>query len=308
MVLICGIPTETPLRRVKEELLCLGSQVIVFNQRYFDQTELDWKITHGKVSGRIVFGDAGYRLEDFKGVYLRLMDENVLPEVQGEANREKRKLCHAIHEALMQWLEVSPARVVNRLQAMLSNGSKPYQMQLIRQFGFKIPETLITNDPEEVWLFHQKHKRIIYKSISGIRSIVKEFDHSDEEKLEKIRWCPVQFQAFVEGEDVRVHVIGKKIIATKIISEATDYRYASREDKNISLEVFEPDEKVKERCISLTRSLGLAFSGIDLRYTPQGEVYCFEVNPSPGYSFYESHTDQPIARTVAQYLLSGQTD
>jgi hypothetical protein len=27
--------------------------------------------------------------------------------------------------------------------------------------------------------------------------------------------------------------------------------------------------------------LGLAFAGIDLKLTPDGEVYCFEVNPCP---------------------------
>lgn len=302
MILICGIPTETPLQKVKDELLALGEQVVVFNQRHFEQTEIEWKIAAGEITGWIKFNNAGYRLEDFTGVYARLMDETLLPEVQGEVSREKKQYCHAVHAALMQWMEISPARVVNRLQAMLSNGSKPYQMQLIRKFGFKIPETLITNDPEEVRSFHKKHKRIIYKSISGVRSVVKEFDQTDEEKLEKIRWCPVQFQELVEGEDVRVHVIGKKVIATKITSDATDYRYASREDKKISLEAYEPDKKVKEQCIALTHSLGLAFSGIDLRYTPSGEIFCFEVNPSPGYSFYESHTGQPVARMVAAYL------
>ena len=30
---------------------------------------------------------------------------------------------------------------------MASNGSKPYQTQLIRAHGFAVPETLITNDP-----------------------------------------------------------------------------------------------------------------------------------------------------------------
>jgi hypothetical protein len=34
-------------------------------------------------------------------------------------------------------------------------------------------------------------------------------------------------------------------------------------------------------------------------------VYCFEVNPSPAYSYYESHTGQPISAALARYLVAG---
>jgi glutathione synthase/RimK-type ligase-like ATP-grasp enzyme len=47
----------------------------------------------------------------------------------------------------------------------------------------------------------------------------------------------------------------------------------------------------------------LPFAGIDLRRRGgDGAWVCFEVNPSPGFSFYESRTGQPIARAVARYL------
>ena len=41
---------------------------------------------------------------------------------------------------------------------------------------------------------------------------------------------------------------------------------------------------------------------IDLKITPEGQVYCLEVNPCPAFSYYEIHTEQPIARAVARYL------
>ncbi|RYF03747.1 MAG: hypothetical protein EOO78_06335 [Oxalobacteraceae bacterium] len=56
------------------------------------------------------------------------------------------------------------------------------------------------------------------------------------------------------------------------------------------------------RCVDLSRTLDLAFSGIDLRIAPDGAVYCFEVNPCPAYTYYESHTNQPIAARLAEYL------
>jgi D-alanine-D-alanine ligase-like ATP-grasp enzyme len=54
------------------------------------------------------------------------------------------------------------------------------------------------------------------------------------------------------------------------------------------------------------QALNLAFAGIDLRITPQGAVYCLEVNPSPAFSCYEAHTGQPIAKALARYLAGAQ--
>ena len=59
-----------------------------------------------------------------------------------------------------------------------------------------------------------------------------------------------------------------------------------------------------ERCVALAAGLGLEFVGIDLKITPDGDAYCFEVNPCPAFSYYEANTGQPIARAVARRLAS----
>ncbi len=50
--------------------------------------------------------------------------------------------------------------------------------------------------------------------------------------------------------------------------------------------------------------MGLLVAGIDLRLTPDDEWYCFEVNPSPGFTFYEDAGGQPIAAAIAGLLRS----
>ena len=55
---------------------------------------------------------------------------------------------------------------------MASNNSKPYQALLIQALGFAVPETLVTTDPDAVLAFWQRHGTVVYKSNSGIRSIV----------------------------------------------------------------------------------------------------------------------------------------
>jgi glutathione synthase/RimK-type ligase-like ATP-grasp enzyme len=199
-------------------------------------------------------------------------------------------------------MEVTESRVVNRSDPQGSNGSKPYQAQLIASYGLRVPETLVTNDPAAVLAFRQAHGTIIYKSMSGVRSIVKALDDDELARLDHIRWCPVQFQEFVPGIDVRVHVVNQDVHATEIVSDVLDYRYASRSGGSADLRATELPAELAARCVTLTAGLGLAFAGIDLRIGPDGEATCFEVNPSPAYSYYEANTGQPIAASLARYL------
>jgi hypothetical protein len=304
MILLAGIPTEPPLARVAYELECLNVPVALFNQREAAGGRVDFTLDPEGVRGVFKLGHLTHRLEDVAGAYTRLMDDRVLPELDGEApDSAARVACRDLHDTLYRWLEITPARVVNRASAMGSNGSKPYQAQLIARAGFAVPETLVTNDPELVYEFVAEHRRVVYKSVSGARSIVQELTGDDFARLGDIRWCPVQFQAYVEGVDVRVHVIGEQVFATRVHSAITDYRYAGLNGSEPArLEATELDDDLAQRCVALTRTLGLRFSGLDLRIPPEGPVACFEANPCPAYSYYESHTGQPIAAAVALHL------
>ncbi len=69
------------------------------------------------------------------------------------------------------------------------------------------------------------------------------------------------------------------------------------------LEAIELDDDLAKRCVELTRSLVLRFSGLDLRVPEEGDVVCFEANPCPAYAYYEGHTGQPIAAAVVLHLV-----
>jgi glutathione synthase/RimK-type ligase-like ATP-grasp enzyme len=304
MILLCGIPSETPLRMVTSRLEEIGAPFVLFNQREFANCEIWFEVNRGEVSGELRIAGHGYKLQEFAAVYPRLMDDRFLPELTDEPpDSPLRTYCRSFHDTLIRWMEIAPALVVNRCAPMASNSSKPYQAQLIREQGFLIPETLITNDPELVRSFRAQHGRVIYKSISAVRSIVQVLQDEDEDRLERIRWCPTQFQAFVEGTNLRVHTIGGEVFPTAVQTEATDYRYAAHQagEPAALREVILSDE-LAEQCLRLSKSLGLEFAGIDLKVTPNDEVYCFEVNPSPAFSYYEGNAGQPISAAVARYL------
>jgi len=209
--------------------------------------------------------------------------------------------------SLMQLLGLLPCVVVNRVKASTSNDSKIYQARLAESFGLRTPRTLVTTEPDDVFAFHEAcGRRVVYKSLSSVRSIVTRLNEEDlSQRLGLLRNCPTQFQECVEGVDVRVHAVDARVFATEIVSEVSDYRYAARAGAAVSLRPTEIPDDVAGACIRMTRALGLALSGIDLRRTPDGEYYCFEVNPSPGFIYYERSTGQPISEAVAHLLRDG---
>lgn len=205
-------------------------------------------------------------------------------------------------QALNAWLELAEATILNRPSAAASNRSKPYQLGLIAGAGFAVPDTLVTNDPERVHAFWDEHGAVVYKSTSGVRSIVAALNPADLERLEDVVTCPTQFQQLIPGTDYRVHVVGERTFACRISSDAVDYRYASWAGGATTIEPTNLDADVAERCVALTRRLGLGLAGIDLRLDPDGVFWCFEVNTSPGFIWFEQQTGLPIARAVAAEL------
>lgn len=307
MILLIGIPTEPPLEMIRRELDEISASYTMFNQRQVDQWDLCISMKGNGVEGRLANGRRRIQLDGIHGVFARMMDEAELPELSHlDANSPRRQHSRRLHSLLVRWLEVARGRVINRPGAMSSNSSKPYQTQLIQRHGFAIPETLITNDPDLVLAFRRRYGRIVYKSISGVRSIVMELADSDLSRLDRIRDCPTQFQQYVCGCDVRVHTIGQQAFATRALSTTVDYRYAARQNGDTQLEAYDLPEPWARRCIELAEGLGLAFAGIDLKLTPDGRVFCFEVNPCPVFSYYEAHTGQPIARAVARFLAGNE--
>lgn len=309
MILFCGIPSEPPLKYALDAAVEARLDHLIFNQRESHHVDMTIGVENGRLSGCLRINETCYALESFSGVYMRLMEWQHLPENQSTTFYtpdpqlvEKSRL---LVEALIDWTELTSRRVLNRVSATASNASKPYQARIIGECGFATPTTLITNDPKEVLEFLNSHQRVVYKSISSIRSIVHELDREDLTQLEKVRALPTQFQAFVPGTNVRVHVVGTDVFATEVESEAVDYRYAGQDDLSVSMKAIQLPAAIEERCVQLSKRLDLPLCGIDLKRTPEDEYYCFEVNPSPAYTYYQDHTEQPIAKAIAHWLSRG---
>jgi glutathione synthase/RimK-type ligase-like ATP-grasp enzyme len=306
VILFAGIPSETPLALAIAAAERLSLPHLVFNQRHSTHVNLSMEWREAGLDGALWLGDARYRLDGFTGIYARTVEAAVLPELQprgrGGADAAAVARTQTLTELFNELLDVHPGRVANRPSAMGSNLSKPYQAQLIQAAGLLIAETIVTNDAQAVRAFHADHRRIVYKSVSGVRSIVREWSPAIGPDLAAVSRLPTQFQAFVPGVNIRVHVVGDELFATEIASDAVDYRYGERDGFETAMSPVELPSFIADVCVKLTVGLGLVLSGIDLKRTPGGEWYCFEVNPSPAYSYFEELGGQPIAEALVRAL------
>jgi hypothetical protein len=261
----------------------------------------------GELTGELSGPDWTADIAEISGVFVRYVESpghapmtQVRPDLAPVALAE----CQA---SVMTFLEYFPRAVANRCNPSLSNQSKPYQSLLIRAAGLMVPETLITSEPAAARAFIDEcGGDVIFKSLSSVRSIVRRPTERDLERLPLLRECPAQFQRFVPGDNIRVHVVADEIFATRAKTAAVDYRYAQQQGCSLEMEPTDLPAQVQSACLALSRSSGLLFSGVDLKETPDGEYVCFEVNPSPGFIFYERRTGQPISTALVETLRRGE--
>ena len=298
MILLYGQLDDPPLVQTLEALQALGSPYLLLAQSALTSDALRVDIGPEGVSGELLVAGQRVALEHIDAVYARPLDI-----ARYRFGADLRARAEVFHEQLCQWFDVAEALVVNRPRAMQANASKPFQAQWIGQAGFEVPETLVTSDPDEARAFWRVHERIIFKSISGVRSIVREFGTAEIARLGLLARLPVQFQALVEGVDVRVHVVGEETFSAEIRSSAVDYRYAGQQGADAVLTPTELPRDVASRCVALARDMGLPLAGIDLRRRQSGSYVCFEVNPMPAYTYFQSHTGLRISDAIARLLV-----
>ena len=301
MIVIYGRGDDPPVARLVDRLRERDVPYAMLELSALEYEDLQVELGPHGVGGRFTVSGQSHALDDVRAVYARPLGLPTTGSTPGAGERVTR-----FHHAFVEWLDVASAEIVSRPAAMQANASKPYQAQLIAASGFRVPETLVSNDEREVVEFWRAHGRVIYKSVSGVRSIVRELDDHAIARFERLAALPTQFQAYVPGVDVRVHVVGKRTFAAAIASDATDYRYAARNGAEAELSVAEIPAEVAARCVALSHAMELPLSGIDLRRSPDGEFVCFEVNPMPAYSYYEAHTGLPISAALADLLIAAE--
>jgi hypothetical protein len=301
IILLWGLRTDDTLMVVHDALIRRRANVLLLDQRQIANTHADLTVQpdSNTLTGTLRTADQSCDLRQIRSVYLRPQYQFDLPIVaRAGPNSPLWQHAATVQNTLMTWAELTPALVANRPSAMAPNYVKPWQSAWIASLGFRIPDTLITTDPAAALDFWHQHTDVIYKSISGARSIVSRLRPEHHARLENLTSCPTQFQQYIPGIEHRVHVVGDQVFAHRILCDADDYRYA---DDRI-FEICELPPAIADRCRTMAATMNLVVSGIDLRYTPTGDWYCFEVNPAPGFTLFETEANPRIAEAIASLL------
>lgn len=306
MILVVGGLADTVT-----ELVCARLSVRGYPYRLLDlrRYPMDYRISarwcEGLPDGVIEGPDWRLRLAQISGTYVRYLPRDCrFPS--GNPAESVEPLTAEADAGLMTLLESLPCPVVNRTAGGMSNNSKPYQALILRRVGLRVPPTLVTNEPEAVRAFLAQHHDVVYKSASSVRSIVRRLGPPMVERLGRLHNGPAQFQAYVPGDNVRVHTVGERIFAVRVKSEAVDYRYAHRDGLAVTMEPITLPADIEHACRMAASEMNLLLAGIDLKVTPDGDWYCFEVNPSPGFLYYERHSGLPISAALADLLHRGE--
>lgn len=207
------------------------------------------------------------------------------------------------YAAWLSWLKTAPYHgrlIINPVDTLLIHFAKPFQLECLRSANIPVPETLVTSNMNRLLEFSQG-RDVVYKPVAGgaLCRLLTEEDKRPE-RLEALANAPVQFQQYIKGKDVRVFVLGDQVIASFIIEgEGIDYR---EETKKVI--PYEVTPAIAEMCIKACKSLGLIFSGVDLKLCPDGSVVCIECNPSPMFEGFDQVAPHTIVSQLASYLIN----
>lgn len=203
----------------------------------------------------------------------------------------------------------SDAAWMNHPPATYLAESKPYQLYAAAACGFNVPQTLATNNAS---LIRETFPRsLIIKSLDTV--LLREggdclftyttMSPGTELHDNSVASAPLLAQRMLENKtDVRVTVVGDRLFAVRILSAGRgipgDWRIISK--AHIEYRDMELDSDTADRCLRLTRKLGLAFAAIDLVETPEG-IFFIEVNPTGEWGWL-SDTERPIDKAIASWL------
>ncbi|WP_234348169.1 ATP-grasp ribosomal peptide maturase [Kitasatospora sp. MY 5-36] len=203
------------------------------------------------------------------------------------------------------------AHYVNHPWANRAAEHKPAQLAAAQRSGFAVPDTLITNDPQEARDFVALQRAgAVYKpvwntpySVDGEPRAVWVRDVRAQEITDAVRACPHLFQARVpKAYDARVTAVGDRLFGVRIDSPDLDWRH--RQDLMTCTPIAVP-EPVARSVADYLGHFRLVFGAFDFAVTPDGSWSFLECNPNGQWAWQPPETTDRIAHALADELQRG---
>ncbi len=302
---------------VLEKLQRANQNYFRFNSDHFANGELTVKFEADNLRCGFAmrFGDQILNSENVKSVWYRRPNHfNVQiqdPIQRRYAEEEIQNLLNGLWAIMPNVFWLSNPKNLERARKKL------LQLKIAREFGFLIPETIVTNDPNCVREFFDFYNgKIVFKALYheflnyGDRSFNIPTTLITEKHLEKlalVKKMPSLFQRLIEKEyELRVTMVENEIFAVKIDSQSNpftmvDWRHPEYIDKLSYAEVKLPGD-TSDRCRRMLKRLGLAFGAFDFIASKDGKIYFLEVNPNGQWYWLEDLAGVSISDAITNTL------
>lgn len=192
---------------------------------------------------------------------------------------------------------------------------KPLQLSLALRLGFDVPRTVVTNSLDAWDELATDASDVL--ALKGVDTVIERTENEEyfgyTNMLAKrdvvgrnVASAPFVLQQAVQGKlDLRVSIVGDKVWCASIVDKAGDalpgdWRIHQRNAVFCNYTLPAP---IAERCVLLTRLLGLEFAAIDLALA-DGKYYFLEVNPTGEWAWLQESLGFEIADSIADSLLS----
>lgn len=252
-----------------------------------------------------------FNLNKVKSVWYR---RTMLPSVNALLTPEEKNFILQSYKSLLEnLLSTIEAKWLSDPNLIHKAENKLLQLKKAQKLGFRIPKTIVTNDPKSVKILHSEcNSELIIKPIhSGrvedddkMRLIFANKINKDHlENLSNFDLTPCIFQEFIKKEiDIRVTVVGDKVFSAFVDSQSDEETKTDWRRKKQPFKVYELPISIQNKCIEITKSLGLNFGAIDLVKTNKNEYYFLEINPNGQWAWIEIDTGLPISKEIINYL------
>ncbi len=263
------------------------------------------------------YGGNSLNTDQVQAVWMRRIWQ---PDLGKELAPQFQAACS--HESLAVldgfWDSLRTATWVDDLQRISAAENKLRQLRVASEVGLVIPQTLVTNNPQQAReFFHQVNQKMVAKLLRPLSygmqassffmytSAVKEEDLIDAETL---RYCPIVLQEQIPKQlELRaVYVNGNLFVgaldASEYATSTQDWRRGTKEI--LTWQPYQlPDKLIRGIDVFMAR-FGLLFGAFDFIKTPSGEYVFLEINPTGEWGMLERDLDYPIAEAIADALLS----
>mmetsp|Transcript_17082 Transcript_17082/g.24210 ORF Transcript_17082/g.24210 Transcript_17082/m.24210 type:complete len:370 (+) Transcript_17082:251-1360(+) len=193
---------------------------------------------------------------------------------------------------------------------------KMYANQILAQAGLPIPKTMLARLPETSAELVQKVVGFpcVLKVVTGslgkgvhLCHNAKEFENLSEmlcsvtnaNSANPLLMLIQEFVSFSEGRDLRVMVIGGRVVGA-MQRTATDGDFKANVSRGGEAAAFPVDHEMEKLALDVAKTLDLDIAGIDLLFHPDGYKVC-EANSAPGFKGFEAALQVNIPEMMLDY-------